>query len=431
MNQPDLPKSRLARVSHPHRTQTAYEMVCLDELLPLDHQARLVWRFVQTINTEPFYANIVVSASVAGRTAISPELLIALWLLATMEGIGSARELERRCERDIAYRWLCGGITVNYHTLSDFRVKHGVLLEQLLVNTVASLIHQKLVPLEILAQDGMRVRASAGKSSFRRKSKLKQLRDLSQAHVNRLKEEGESESLRLENQARKEAAQRRAAQEKLERLDEAIRQIQEQEEDREKRKKGSGVQTRASMTDPEARKMKMANGGFDPAYNVQFATDADSRVIVGVTVCNEGTDGGQLMPMLDKMEKQYAKKPNKVLADSAYATKDAVTRADQAGVEVVSSVPRVDQLARNGKDAYTRQKGDTEEYVRYRQRMSKPEYQKLYMKRPSVAEFPNAVCRNRKLYQFGVRGLAKVTAAALWHALAFNLTRMASLKAIA
>ena len=189
--------------------------------------------------------------------------------------------------------------------------------------------------------------------------------------------------------------------------------------------------TRVSTTDPDARKMKMANGGYDPAYNVQFASDGDARVIVSVEVTNAGTDGGELEPMHEKVCATYGKTPKRELVDGAFATIDGVTAVETAGTEVVSSIPRSEQLERNGKDPHARQRRDTDQYANFRARMAELEYQQLYRLRPSIAEFPNADCRNRNLRQFRVRGLVKVKAVALWHALAFNFLRMINLGVLA
>jgi len=423
--------SASARVNRPHRDQVEMQFFSLDQLLPSDNRARIVWAYVKSLNLEPLYEDIQVTDCQAGRTAIAPEVLVALWLLATLDGIGSARELDRRCSTDIPYLWLLGGVTVNYHTLSDFRVARGEFLERLLIDTVAALIDRGLVPLETIAQDGMRVRASAGKSSFRRKPTLEQLQQQAGEHVERLKREAESEAARQEGDARRRAAAERAARERQERIAEALQQHEQLSQQREKRKKGDGETTRVSTTDPDARKMKMANGGYDPAYNVQFVSDGNARVIVHVDVTNEGTDSGEMVPAHEKICKTYGKVPEKALVDGAYATKDAVTTVEVAGTEVVSSLPRAEQLEKHGKDPHARQKGDTDEYAAFRARMADPEYQRLYRLRPSIAEFPNADCRNRNLRQFRVRGLAKVKAVALWHALAFNFTRMLNLGALA
>lgn len=403
----------------------------LDQLLPKDHRARIVWAFVESLDLEPLYENIQVASDQAGRTAVDPRILVALWLQATLDGIGSARELDRRCETDIPYLWILGGVTVNYHTLSDFRVGHGAFLEQLLSDTVASLIDCGLVSLETIAQDGMRVRASAGKSSFRRKPTLEELRRQAQEHVERLKKEAESETARQEGDARRRAAAERATRERLERIEEALRQHEKLSQQREKRKKGDGDKTRVSTTDPVARTMKMANGGYDPAYNVQFASDGGARVIVGVEVTNEGTDGGEMPPMQEQIRSNYGRTPKKSLVDGAFATKQSVTEVELAGTEVVSSIPRSEQLQQHGKDPYARQKGDTDQYAAFRERMAKAEYKELYRWRPSIAEFPNAECRNRNLRQFWVRGLAKVKAVVLWYALTFNFLRIINLGALA
>ena len=174
----------------------------------------------------------------------------------------------------------------------------------------------------------------------------------------------------------------------------------------------------------------MANGGYDPAYNVQFVSDGDARVIVSVDVTNAGTDGGEMVPMHENICATYGTIPQRELVDGAFATKEGVTAVEIAGTEVVSAVPRSEQLEKHGKDPHARQKGDTDQYASFRARMAKPEYKDLYRLRPSIAEFPNADCRNRNLRQFRVRGLVKVKAVALWHALAFNFLRMINLGAL-
>lgn len=417
-----------ARVSRPERRQREWAEYCLDETLPQNDIGRTVWNYVQMLDLSPLYAAIQVTENQAGRTAIAPEVLMALWLMATIDGIGSARQLDRMCQRDSRYRWICGRVSVNYHTLSDFRSQQAEFLEKVLVDSVAALMHQGLVPLETVAQDGMRVRASAGKSSFRRKPTLEELQQQAEEHLKRLKADNEDNS-RTEADARRTAAQERAARERKERLDEALKQHQELAEKREKRKKGDGATTRVSTTDADARNMKMANGGFDPAFNVQFSTDAATQIIVGVDVTNEGTDGSEMPPMLDTLEEQYGKRPDTCLVDSAFATKESVTEVEQKGTTVIGGIPRAGQLEKNGHDPYTAQRHDTPEYIRFRERMAQPESQELFKQRPKVAEFPNAVCRNQGLRQFLVRGLQKVKAVALWHAIAFNFRRMMHLQA--
>lgn len=431
MSKPKSFAERNARVNRPERFQVEMHLASLDELLPKDHRARIVARFVEGLDLEAFYAGIKVSGSTTGRSAIAPEILLCLWLLATLDGISSGRELDRRTKTDLPYMWICGGVSVNYHTLCDFRVEHGEKLDQILTDTVASLMHLDLVKLEEIGQDGMRVRASAGSSSFRRKPTLEQLHKKAKELVDELNEERKNEDKRAnQGEARRRAAQERAAREREERIRKALEEREELAKQREKRKAGSGDETRTSTTDPEARKMKMGDGGFRPAVNVQFATDAEARVILAVEVTGESTDGSQLEPMLEQIKARYERSPHTVLADSAYATRDSVEYAEEAGTKVVATIPRSEQIKKNGGDPHARNHRDSDHYAAFRARMAEPEFKEKYKQRPSIAEFPNAECRNRGLHQFRVRGLTKCKAVALWHALAFNLMRMINLQAI-
>lgn len=425
---------RNARVNRPQRDQVEFLPMAIDEMVPRDHRCRIVWRFVESIDLDPFYEGIRVSDSQAGRTKISPEILISLWLMATLDGISSAHEINRRCQTDLIYRWICGGVSVNYHTISDFRTDHVEKLSDILTSSIASLIKQGFVSLEEIAQDGMRVRAAAGSSSFRRKPTLDELHKHAKAHVDQLEEDRRQREANQDDdedpptRTRHEAAAERAAREREERIKRAI---EESEKLRDKKKKEDDkAKVRTSTTDPDARRMKMGDGGTRPAVNVQFSSDCQARVIVGVEVTNDGTDGGRLPPMLDQLEDRYGRRPDIAIVDSAYVTKAAIEEAELFGTKVVSTVPRSEQLRKHGKDPHRRQKGDSDQYEAFRHRMSDPEYQELYQTRPSVAEFPNADCRNRGLTQLRVRGLIKAEAVALWHALTFNLLRMVHMGAI-
>ena len=144
----------------------------LEDLLAPEHLARTVWEFVQGLDLTSLLESIRSVEGRPGRPAIDPQVLVALWLYATIEGIGSAREVAWLCSHHHGFRWLCGGVEVNYHTLADFRVAHLDFLDELLTHSVATLMEQDLVDLNRVAQDGMRVRASAGAASFRRRPTL-------------------------------------------------------------------------------------------------------------------------------------------------------------------------------------------------------------------------------------------------------------------
>jgi transposase len=286
-----------ARVKRAHRSQVEWRPMSLEELLPADHRARIVWAYVDSLDLSPLYAKIQAVEGVAGRNAVDPRIGMALWMFATIEGISSARQIDRLCERDLAYMWICGGVGVNYHLLSDFRTAHGEFLDQFLTDTIATLIHQGLVTLEVVAQDGMRVRASAGGSSFRRQKTLEKCRQEAREHVRKLREEAEDDSETPSSDARRTAARKRAASEREQRVEKALKDLVGLQQQKEKRKKGTGKKARCSTTDPEARVMKTGDGGFRPAYNVEFASDGASRMIVSVDVTNCGSDSGQMSPM--------------------------------------------------------------------------------------------------------------------------------------
>jgi transposase len=418
-----------ARFQRAERLQVEMQFLALDQMLPHDHQARAVWQFVEGLDLTALYDRIKAREGCAGRDPVDPRILLALWLLATIEGIGSARRLSDLCQRDMAYMWICGGVGVNHHLLSDFRTGQVELLDRLLTDSVATLLHQGLVSLERVAQDGMRVRASAGGSSFRRRTALQKCHDKARRQIEALREEQAADP--AAGDRRTTAARQRAALQRAERVEKALKELAEVEEKMERRKKGSSKDARVSTTDPEARRMKMANGGFRPAYNVEFATTGESRVIVGVDVINSGSDGGQMSPMVDQIHERYGVRPEEYLADGGFSTLDDIQSLEQDGIRVYAPVKDEQKKRAAGVDPFAPRRRDSDEVAAWRQRMGTDEAKQTYRQRASTAEFPNAVCRNRGLQQFLVRGLKKAKAVALWHALAFNLTRIFGLRAAA
>lgn len=418
------------RVKRPERAQIEWRPVALNQLLPEDHRARVVWRYVDSLDLSPLYGKIQAVEGRAGRDAVDPKILMALWMFATIEGISSARQLGRLCERDLAYMWICGGVGVNYHLLSDFRTAHGDFLDHLLADTISTLMHQGLVTLELVAQDGMRVRANAGGSSFRRKKTLDKCRREARQRVRKLREESENEANRDSSNGRREAAQKRAAREREQRIEKALEELAQLQKQKEKRKKGSGERARCSTTDPEARNMKMGDGGFRPGYHVQFATDGKSRVIVGVGVTQSGSDRGQMSLMHKEISERYEKTPQHYVVDGGFASKDDITAVEKRNSKVIAPIYGEEEFRRNGKDPHARQRWDSDEMFAFRQRMAGEEAKELYKQRPSIAEFPNAECRNRGLHQFRVRGLEKVKTVTLWYAITFNFMRMINLGCI-
>ncbi len=401
----------------------------MDQMLPVEHTARQVWAYVESLDLSELYRQIRAVEGHVGRDPIDPKILVALWLFATIDGVSSARRLDRLCTEHIAYLWLCGGVSVNYHTLSNFRVQHVEILDRLLTQSVTALLHQGLIELNRVAQDGMRVRASAGRSSFRRRPTLEDCLNEAEAQLEDLKREVDQDASAEDRRVK--AARERAVRERVERVQAALDELPEVEQKMEYRKKGSSEKARASTTDAEARNMKMPDGGFRPAYNVQFATTTETLVIVGADVLNSGSDGGQMSPMIEHIEKSYATRPEEYLADGGFSTLEDIETLESSQTKVYTPVKNEEQKREKGKDPFARRKGDSDEVAAWRERMGTESAKTIYKQRSATAEFPNAGCRNRGLMQFVVRGLTKTKAVSLWHALAHNFQRTLSLRAAA
>jgi len=427
-----------ARVMTPQRDQIELRAVDLDALLAPDHPARSVWAFVQALDLGPLYAQIKSVQGGRGAPAIDPAILVALWLLATIEGVGSARELARLCERDDAYRWICGGVGINHHSLSDFRSGQEAWLDTQLTASIVSLMDQQLVKLDVVSQDGMRVRASAKASSFRRQDKLARLHAQAQAQVQVLKQELQEDA--GASSRRKQAARERAATDRQQRLAKALETMKKIKPPKPKASKQRGkndddpgvgggkpkaaAEPRVSTTDAEARVMKMADGGFRPAYNVQLAVDAETQLIACVDVVNTGSDMGLMAPMHKALQQRYDCTPTHWLADGGFTKLEAINQLTERGTQPVVPPPR----SRNPAiDCLQPKPDDTPAQVQWRQLMSTQWGKDLYVQRGATVECVNAQLRRQGLQQFNVRGLLKARAVALWHALAHNLMRMRSL----
>lgn len=398
-----------------------------------EHAVRNVWAFVERLDLSALYAEIGSVEGGAGRPAIDPKIVMALWLYATVDGVGSAREIERLTEAHDAYRWICGGVNVNHHTLSDFRCARVDVLDELLTDSVAVLVNKGLVKLDRVAQDGMRVRASAGAASFRRRARLESCLEQARAQVQALK--GEIDADPASGNRRRRAAHKRAAEERQKRVAQALEQLAEVEKQKNKKtvaKKENETEEqhkkrtepRASSTDAQARVMKMADGGFRPAYNVQLTTTPNSQIIVGVEVNNCGSDLGQLSPMLDQVDKRYEQCPAEWLADGGFARNADIEDAHSRGTTVYAPVRHPRDSSR---DPHVALPNDSEAIVQWRQRMGREAAKEIYKQRAATAECVNAIARGRGLTQFLVRGLNKVKAVALWYALAHNLMRTVTL----
>ncbi len=402
----------------------------LDERLDPDSQARVVWNLVCMLDLDAWLADIKAIRHHSGRNATDPRILVALWVFATLKGVGSARELERLTRDHLAYQWICGGVTVNHHMLADFRSQGAEKWDKLLTQIVATLMAEDLVTMQRVSQDGMKVRANAGKSSFRRKGRIDQFLEQAKQQVETLKELAETNPEELTNQQR--AARERAARERQQRVENAARACEELEKEREETAKQSGrkpTEARASVTDPDARTMKFSDGGYRPGYNVQFATDTATGIVVGVDVTHSANDADQMPLMIDQFESRYERIPKEILVDGGYVSLTSIDATETRGCIVYAPPKEIEKQKEAGKDPYERKKKDTDATAAWRKRMGEEASQLIYKLRAQTAEWVNAMCRNRGFTQMPVRGIKRCRTVATLFAVTHNLIHQANVRA--
>lgn len=426
---PDRPRGK-PRLQEPQRDTIELRAVDLDSLIASDDPVRDVWAYVGTLELTSLYSRIEAREGEPGRPPITPKLLMALWLYATLRGVGSARELERLCEREIGFQWLCGGVGVNRHTLADFRVDNGALLDRLLSESVAVLIKEGVVRLDRLSLDGLRVRAAAGATSFHRGDSLKQCLKKATKLVALLRHELDDDPGAQDR--RRHAAQQRAAADRVARIKAAQRRHKALQAERDRRDKTNADQTqkqkapRASTTDPEARVMKMPDGGFRPAYNGQLIAEPTSGIILGVAVDTTGSDHGWIKPMVQQVKKRFGRAPRELLVDGGFSNAADIEWAARPGNGAIA-VFMAPTRNKHGSDPYRPRDRDGPGVAAWRERMASAAGQMTYRLR-SLHECINAHLRQRRLSQVTVRGKAKVRTIFLWHALAHNLARACALR---
>ena len=461
-----------------NRHQMVLHPVDVDCLIPYDHEARVIWELVGSLDLAAYYEGIDSVEGEAGAPAFDPRLLISLWVYAYSKGISSAREIARLCEYDPAYQWLTGMRPVNYHTLADFRSGHGEALRKLFIEVLALLTNEGLVTMERVMHDGTRIRASAGRDTFRKEDAIR-------VHLARAEEQVKAMEATSEEEMapRIKKARERAAQERKERLSHALDELA--------RITSSTWSTteRVSTTDPDCRVMGQADGGYVPSYNAQISTDAHKKVIVAFSLSQSPADQTLLPRALDEIGKTIGELPRQLVVDAGFTTRDAILTADERGVDLIGSFtdakpgretslrsrgideafwpekfrfdaerdvylcPEGKVLARKGrrvargkimflykaKDCRTcpskpsccpcaikgRTLTRTENDPRvdaFIEKMETPEAQAIYRQRSEVAEFPNAWIKAKfGLRQLRLRGLVKAGIEVLWACLTYNI----------
>lgn len=425
---PPVTRPHEARLNRPVRDQGQWVPRSLDSLVAEDHPVRALWALLDKMDLSAFYASIKAVLDRPGHPATDPRVLLALWVYATVDGVGSARHLARLCEEHDVYRWLRGGVPVNYHLLSDFRVGHQAALDHLMTQIVAALLKAKVVTLRAVAQDGMKVRASAGASSFRRRGALEQCLEAAQHQVADLAQQRDHPDPGVSR--RQAAARERAAREREQRVEEALKQLPQVEAAKQRQATRAGKarvakmqEARVSTTDPDARVLHMPDGGFRPAFNAQVVTDVDSQVILGVSLINRGTDQGEAVPMEDQVAKRTGRHPKAYLMDGGFVHLTDIATLEARGVTVYAP-PKRSHTTGEGRP------GEPAEVHAWRERMETEEAKTFYTQRAATAECVNAQLRERYgLRRLLVRGLQKAPCVVLLMAIAHNLTRWIALSA--
>jgi transposase len=418
------------RLETAERRQVEFQQSCLDDLLAADHRAREVWDYVEGLDLSVFYGRVQTTDRSSGRPAIDPAILVALWLYATLEGVGSARLVDRLCKTDLGYLWLLGGVSVNYHTLADFRAEAGEGLDKLLSDSLTGLIASGAVDVRTLAVDGMKMQSLASGRSFRSAGRLAELHRAAVQTVRKLRAEIDDDPGAADRRIK--ARRLAAAEDRERRLKRARRAHAEIEKGRREQAEKQRRETertdhkpaRASSSDPDARIMKMGDGSYRPAYNVQLKTTLDGSHIVGVSITEQGNDHGLLVPALEEIEHRYGVRPHRVLADSGYISKADFEALHAQGIETFCPLPR-----NSRSDPSLPKRGDGCGTLAWRRRMATEQGQSVYRKR-FATERPHAHMRNHGLRRLLVRGIEKAKAVVLWHVHAFNFLQFKRLALI-
>jgi transposase len=414
------------RVNRADRSQLCLSVVDLESQLGEDHRARAVWEFVSGLDLSSFYERIKARGETAGRPATDPKILLALWLYATLEGVGSARALDQLCTSHTAYRWLCGGVGMNHNILAEFRGESGALLDRLLTQSLTALIGAGVVTLEEAAIDGTKVRASASKDSL---SGVGRLSRIAAAVEERIK------GLKAELQADPEASQRRAkkralaaAEERARRVAAAKAKLAELEAERAERQKTHAAEeaqksaAKVSTTDTEARMMKFADGAMRLAYNVQVATSCG--FVIAVEPTDRRNDKGLAPMLVEQIKARCAAVPERLLADTGAMTQGDIASLAEThpGMTIFSPPPQEkDDVTQETKRKRAWKLRQEPPAVRdWRERMAGDEAKSIYARRKNT-EHAHAHMKNRGFATMLVRGIAKVRAVCLLHALAHNL----------
>jgi transposase len=479
-------KESKPRLKAINRQQLLMRAIDIEELVPTDHAVRAIWEMLGQVDLKEFEQGIRAVEGSAGQATISPRLLASLWIYGYSEGVSSARELSRMCEYEPGCQWLTAMGTVNHHTLSDFRVAHQKGLDGLFVQVLGLLSAEGLIELKQVAQDGTKIKANAGKDTFRREPRLREHLQLAEQQIQAM---GDPRCETLNQRVIK--ARQRVVQEKRDRLEHALEELQKIRAGKADQEK---AEVRVSTTDPEARVMKDSDGGYGPAYNVQISTDVANGIVLSVEAVQAGNDWDQLIPAVERIERVIGN-PEQVLADAGYTNRENIEAIVAKQIELIGPAPQPaakpqhyeqrgigpefhaqafhfderanyyvcpagnvlklttkqrhigriklkyqarpsdcqscrfrDQCCPKTRSRRITRSQDSEIVKAFIARMQSAEAKQIYRRRP-VAEFVNAWIKDKLgLRQFRLRGRIKVQTECLWAALTYNIQQWIRLR---
>ena len=424
------------RLLLPDRVQLRWDMTDLDSQLPPDHRARLVWAFVATLDLSAFHARIKSRDDLPGRPAADPAVLLALWLYATLEGVGSARAIERLCEYHAAYRWLAGGVPANHDMLSEFRRDSGPLLDGLLTQSLTALIAEGLISLEEMALDGTKVRARAGHNSLAGREKLARIETAVAERVATLKAELEQDAGAEER--KRQARALRAAEERAGRIMRAKQRLDEREQEklerarRHTKEEAKKSAPSVSTSDPEVRQMRMADGATHPAWNVQVATA--TGFVVTIEPTDRRNDSGLAVGLVEQIEQRCGEAPKRLLTDATAMTLDEIASLAERCPDLQIYSPPAKQrdmitpAAERNRRSQLRH--EPQAVQNWRSRMASDAGKAAYRRR-KLTEHAHGKMKNRGFGRMLVHGIAKVRSVCLLHAIAQNLLHAHGLRSAA
>ncbi len=308
-------KNLRRKISKPHRNQIEFFAESLDERLADNHIARIIWSFVEELDLSGFDEKVKSIKGYSGRPAIDSRILFSLWLLAYNDGIGSARKIDKLCQENDAYRWLTGGVSVNYHTIADFRTHNTKELEELFAQCLAVLVNENLIDPARIGVDGTKIRAKAKSSRFHRKNKLERYLKAATRHIQEIDRQFQENPDLIDKKVK---AEKKRALQRQEKCKKALSTLEELQG---KKKRLEKNQVRVSITEPEARVMRFGgSGAFAPAYNVQIAASLGTDVILAINPTQNHDDSRGLLKIMKSVKKNIKKMPQLVVTDEGYST---------------------------------------------------------------------------------------------------------------